>query len=956
VTNRKLTLILVTLLNFLLCSGAWAGADPNLFPRPKGLEPAVQFWTKVFTKVTTDEGYIHDDWYLDVIYSKFTFDRKLTRRQNQKRLQQEKKNIIKILHTLSSGQRSGLSSEEKRILALWPSDVSNSTLRSAMDRVRFQLGQADKFKAGLIRSGRWRPFILENLKKMGMPREIAALPHVESSFNPKAYSHVGAAGLWQFTRSTGRRFLRIDHIVDERMDPFKASVAAAQLLQNNYDVIGTWPLAMTAYNHGAAGMRHAAKKMGTTDIEYIIKNYKSPSFKFASRNFYTAFLAVNDIQDDYQKYFGDVQLEAAVSEEVLKTPGFVSVNSLAKALGISKEELQEHNPALRPAVWNNSKLIPKGYEIRLRPGSSKYGPEQALARIDNHQLYSQQKPDQYHRVRRGQTLSTIAARYGVSVRAIASLNNIRRNNRIRVGQVLRLPQRGGGEIIEVASVEEEKEADNIKPAVRHVSNSAGTYKVRRGDSIIAIARKFGLDQRKLMAMNGLSRRKPIYPGQTLKVREAAEEVVEVAKADPTPEQKQAQETKADDSNGLQVASITTANAKDDVDGNANAASEATADSNDNSDSADNIDNTSNGLAEDDAAPGEQASEDNNDADKQPSEIADTSAEDTQDKNASGNSAYVEMIAEYLDNSSDKQNESIDDHMPAIDVPGADKEPQEEEDKVTDAEPNVPAIAEEIDQPVSLEPPQDAQQAQAQAQATKSTAEVFPATETPDASLENAGTAAANNNKTASVEERTEAIEEESAIAADPTDYTVSNNHTIEVQASETLGHYADWLGVRASSLRRLNRMRYRAPLVIGKRLKLDFRHVSPEDFVKIRVAYHRSLQEAYFEQFEITGSERHRVKRGESLYTLAKRKYKIPVWLFRQYNPDLAFNKFKAGITVTFPSVKPRNDENSNEGGNQQDNADNNKMANEPQTRSGKRSRLQTGKATVEKKVRVAGN
>lgn len=960
-TARNLTIksiLTFSLLFSLLFGGtAWSGADPKLFPRPAGLEPAVQFWTKVFSEVTTREGYIHDDWHLDVIYQTFKFDRKLTRRQNQKRLEREKKKIAKILRTLSRGKRSGLSKEEQRILALWPKNVSNNTLRKAVNRVRFQLGQADKFKAGLIRSGRWRSFILKNLEKNGLPREIAALPHVESSFNPKAYSHVGAAGLWQFTRSTGRRFMRIDHIVDERMDPFKASVAAARLLQNNHDVIGTWPLAMTAYNHGAAGMRHAAKKMGTTDIDYIIKHYKSRSFKFASRNFYTAFLAVNDIQDDYKKYFPDVQLEPAINDEKLKLPAYVSVNDLTKALGISKSELQQRNPALRPAVWNNSKYIPKGYEIRIRPGSSKYSPEQALARLKAGNMYAKQKPDRYHRVRRGQTLSTIAARYGVSVKSIARLNNIRRRNRIRVGQVLRLPQRGArGRHVEPEPVEPVEAVTVAKASKRAEPKSRQDgdtryYKVRRGDSIAKIAKRFGLKQRTLVKMNSLNRRKPIYPGQMLAVGSKATTVAKanddgmykVRRGDSLARiagkfdlsQKQllawnddirrnkpiypgqmirvsAEEQETTDSKSLQLASLDEskqdgANVTEAVnnaaaeDGQAVEETAASADDTEQSSSAEQAESASETAASD-----AESTETENAADNQPSEIADNT-DNAGDKKATQNNAFVMMISEYLDNDSSKNEQSsMEEHLPAIDdAPG--KAEVEVDPEQGDVEPNVPAIAEDIDQPVNLEPPVDAKLAQAQMIKPE---QVF-TKENPDITTDVTPSSAVldDGKATATIEESTEAIEEESAISADPTDYTVSNNKTIEVQASETLGHYAEWLGIRASRLRRLNHMRYRTPLVIGKRLKLDFRHVSPQEFVKLRVAYHRSLQEAYFEQFEITGSERHRVKRGESLWKLAKRKYKIPVWLFRQYNPDLAFNKFRAGITVTFPSVSPRNSE-----------------------------------------------
>ena len=97
------------------------------------------------------------------------------------------------------------------------------------------------------------------LREEGVPIELAALPHVESSFDPTAYSRAGAAGMWQFIRSTGLRYMRIDHIVDDRRDPFFSSVAAARLLRDNYEVLQNWALAITAYNHGQAGMRNAVR-------------------------------------------------------------------------------------------------------------------------------------------------------------------------------------------------------------------------------------------------------------------------------------------------------------------------------------------------------------------------------------------------------------------------------------------------------------------------------------------------------------------------------------------------------------------------------------------------------------------------------------------------------------------------------------------------------------------------
>ena len=118
-----------------------------------------------------------------------------------------------------------------------------------------------------------------------MPVELSVLPHVESSFNPEAYSHVGAAGIWQFIRSTGKRYMQIDHLIDERMDPFASTKAAAKLLRHNYQLTQSWPLALTAYNHGVASMRRAINTLGTRDIAVIVRKYKGRAFGFASRNF-----------------------------------------------------------------------------------------------------------------------------------------------------------------------------------------------------------------------------------------------------------------------------------------------------------------------------------------------------------------------------------------------------------------------------------------------------------------------------------------------------------------------------------------------------------------------------------------------------------------------------------------------------------------------------------------------
>jgi membrane-bound lytic murein transglycosylase D len=140
---------------------------------------------------------------------------------------------------------------------------------------------------------------------------------------------------------------------------------------------------------------------------------------------------------------------------------------------------------------------------------------------------------------------------------------------------------------------------------------------------------------------------------------------------------------------------------------------------------------------------------------------------------------------------------------------------------------------------------------------------------------------------------------------DPSDYAVHDGR-VTVQAAETLGHYAEWLEIRASQLRARNRMRYEQPLVIGRRVRLDFSRVTPEEFERRRLEHHRTLQSEYFAAFEVTGTETHVLRRGESLWYLAERKYRIPIWLLRQYNPELDFANLPAGGAMLVPLVEPR--------------------------------------------------
>ena len=505
-------------------------AQGELFPRPADLEPAVKFWTRVYTEIDTSEGFIHDDLRMDIVYQTVhTGD--LSSRERRRRVERAQETTRNILTKLAGGARTGLNGEEERILKLFPEGTSNAEFRAAAGRLRFQLGQSDRFREGLVRSGTFKPYILDVLAKRGLPLELAALPHVESSFDPTAYSKVGAAGLWQFTRSTGVRYMRIDHIIDERRDPYFATDAAARLLADNFSVIQSWPLALTAYNHGLAGMRRAVEVQKTSDISTIVAKYQGRTFGFASRNFYAAFLAALEIDSNPERYFPNVKLAAPSDSETISVPAFMTVDTLADALNLRENALHNLNPALTEIVWSGDKYVPQGFELRV-PRETAAVAEALLGTIEANKLFAAQRADKEHRVQRGDTLSKIAAEYRVSLAALMRVNGMTNKSVLRVGQRILLPSDGVTAPPDATLVR--AEAPAAPPAAAVVTptlaatSAEGIYVVRRGDSIERIATRLGVDPQALIAANDIRNRNVIQVGQQLIIPTAPGAVVRLA--------------------------------------------------------------------------------------------------------------------------------------------------------------------------------------------------------------------------------------------------------------------------------------------------------------------------------------------------------------------------------------------------------------------------------------------
>ena len=615
-----------TFLLLLIVTFSGLAAANETFPQPAALQPDVDFWLDVFTTYSNDEGVLHDNRNLAIVYGRLAIPEKTSRRERQRRVEKRRKQLQGVLRSLAGGKRDNLTAEETRVLALWPANVSNQALQDAVGRIRYQQGLKDRFKDGLRRSGRWRAHVNKEFTALNVPIEIAALPHVESSYNPSARSHVGASGIWQFTRSTGRRFMRVDHVVDERNDPFAATRAAGRLMAYNYSITGNWPMAITAYNHGLGGVRRAMRQFGDTAYVEILRNYKGRTFGFASRNFYVAFLAAKEVDQNIEKYFPGLVPEAPTDYSVMSLPSYVSVPGLTKAMGVSATRLSQHNPALQATVWQESKYLPKGYELRYPVAGVAQSLSRIIESLPAEVVFAKQLPDMFHRVARGDTLSQIAETYATRVSILAALNNLNSRFSIRAGQQLRLPAAG--------------------PAPAQVP--------------VAV----------------------VVP--EIAVTEA--EVTEVT-------------------------------------------------------------------------PGAMASE------------------------------FASSLLGSI----------------------------------------------------------------------------------------------------------------QTSLLSDPSDYSVADDKTIEVQPLETLGHFGDWLEIKTQRLRDLNGLAFRTPVEVGQRIKLDLNTVDAKVFEERRVAYHRSQQDGFFREHVISGVTEHTIKSGESIWVLSLRKYSVPIWLFRQYNPGIDMHKVRPGTNVQIP-------------------------------------------------------
>ena len=520
--------------------------DPGLFPVPESLEAAVEFWQKVFTTYTSDQVVLHDERRLEVIYSVVDTSDLRTQgaselqidRARIKRVRAEMSRISKALRDLAAGRPVMNLPADLRSIPTRMEHVAGgrSKYRRAAGMVRDQRGLRNRFEEAIEISGMFMPDIERTLAEHGLPMELRCLPFVESMFNYRARSKVGASGAWQFTASTGRFFLQMDEAVDARSDVLLAAAGAARKLRQDYESLEAWPLALTAYNHGAGGMARAVRRLGTRDIAVVVEKYKSRTFGFASRNFYAEFIAAAISYVERERHFPNVEPFPEIRFDVALRDRYVALTDLAAATGVEMDRLAELNPALDRTVLAGSLLVPPGYPLRVPHGMAEQF-EQAYAQLPPDRKTDRQAAFGY-RVRRGDTLGGIARRFGSSVAELQRANRLPRVDRIYIGQRLRIPQRGTGRAaprpVRPAGVEPSDAKEPAQAATASAPQVASdreqaprdtVHVVRKGESLHRIARKYGASVKVLAAANNLRRPELIHAGQRLLIPLDGEEVL-----------------------------------------------------------------------------------------------------------------------------------------------------------------------------------------------------------------------------------------------------------------------------------------------------------------------------------------------------------------------------------------------------------------------------------------------
>jgi len=366
-------------------------------------------------------------------------------------------------------------------------------------------GEKKFFIEAYKRSGKYRPYIVSELKAAGIPVELSWLPLIESGFKVNALSRARALGLWQFIPSTGYKFgLNRDKYIDERVDPVKATQAAIAYLKELHQIFGDWSTVLAAYNCGEGRVLRVIRSQNINYLDNFWDLYERLPRETA--RYVPRFMAALFIINNPEKYgLNAITVDEPLEYENVTVSKQIHLKNIAQEIGVAEKTLRELNPELRYRILPQDK-----YPLRVPPGKS----EVLLANLDKIPVsYPPQSAYVYHRIRPGESLSTIARRYRTSVRKIMRANNLHRSSYIVAGKKLKIPRRG---------------TMPYRPKVNRNKNFTlpSAHVVKSGDSLWNIAKRYGTTTKKIQELNALTTTE-LHIGQVLKMPGYKHEKIDV---------------------------------------------------------------------------------------------------------------------------------------------------------------------------------------------------------------------------------------------------------------------------------------------------------------------------------------------------------------------------------------------------------------------------------------------
>ncbi len=484
------------------------------FPCPAEIQRRVDFWIQVFSQWDGDDIVLHDAESPWRVYEVLPGAKSCSSSKAKKRRLQ----ISKALTSLAANLKKDYPPKGslQKALAQQISPLNSKNVFAAKENLRCQGGVKNQFTSALTRFSQYKGLVSKLIADSGMSPEFLYLPFVESSYRPDAYSKVGAAGMWQIMPATARNLgLEINATVDERLDPEAATrgamryfkeaqtklTKAAKTHKKNVSEEALAPFIVTSYNYGINGMRRAINEVGP-DFYKVLREYRSPSFRVAVKNFYASFLAARHLARNADDYFGNVKKLPPSEKNTIVLVHDTSIERIKYHFGLSEKELKHRNASLTRFVWNNWRLIPAG--TRLHLPSKKGGWADDLAALNALPPEDSAKDKVIYRVRRGDTACAIARAFEVKCSELIAANSLGRRGVIRIGQRLNVP---GRFVHSQAAMASEKAVEKM---TRHT--------VRRGDTACKIAEQYEMSCKALIALNGLNKRATVKLGQRLKVK------------------------------------------------------------------------------------------------------------------------------------------------------------------------------------------------------------------------------------------------------------------------------------------------------------------------------------------------------------------------------------------------------------------------------------------------------